>query len=199
MIDWTKSRIAADALRRARARSGGAAGLGRRARVAGLSVLAAAALAAAPGALAQSGPPASSSLPGSAASKPNRAGMVRYRPDRFAGKAGRYYRLIWGVDALSVKLVESGQLVRFGWRVVEPEKAQVLGDRKLEPALVDPQAGVSLVVPAMEKIGSLRQLSTPELGKSYWMTFSNKGRRVKRGDRVTVVVGPFRAEGLVVD
>jgi hypothetical protein len=29
--------------------------------------------------------------------------------------------------------------------------------------------------------------------------FSNKGGYVKRGDRVTVVIGKFRADGLVVD
>jgi hypothetical protein len=45
----------------------------------------------------------------------------------------------------------------------------------------------------------LRQTATPEEGKSYWMAFSNKGRPVKRGDRVTVVIGHFRAEGLVVE
>jgi hypothetical protein len=31
------------------------------------------------------------------------------------------------------------------------------------------------------------------------MTFSNKGRHVKRGDRVDVVIGPFQAKNLVVD
>jgi len=33
----------------------------------------------------------------------------------------------------------------------------------------------------------------------YWMAFSNKGRLVKRGDRVDVVIGQFRAEGLTVE
>ncbi len=122
-----------------------------------------------------------------------------YRPNRFAGKAGRYYKLVWGVDSLSVKLVESGELVRFSWRVLDPAKAGVLSDKKLEPSLVDPGAGVSLVVPVMEKIGQLRQSAPPDPGKSYWMVFSNKGRLVKRGDRVDVVIGEFRAEGLAVD
>jgi hypothetical protein len=31
------------------------------------------------------------------------------------------------------------------------------------------------------------------------VAFSNKGQLVKRGDRVNVVIGAFRAEGLVVD
>jgi hypothetical protein len=51
----------------------------------------------------------------------------------------------------------------------------------------------------MEKVGQLRQSSTPEAGKSYWMAFSNRGRPVKRGDRVIVMIGRFKAEGLVVE
>jgi hypothetical protein len=122
-----------------------------------------------------------------------------YRPDRFAGRAGAYYKLVWGVDSLSVKWTESGEVIRFTYRVVDADKAKVLNDKKNEPFLVDPQAGVRLVVPSLEKVGQLRQSSPPEAGKSYWMAFSNKGRRVKRGDRVSVVIGRFRADGLVVD
>ena len=35
------------------------------------------------------------------------AASTRYRPDRFAGRAGTYYKLIWGVDSLSVKTAET--------------------------------------------------------------------------------------------
>ena len=122
-----------------------------------------------------------------------------YLPSRFAGRAGSYYRLVWGIESLSVKTVESGEVIRFTYRVLDPGKAKALNDKKNEPTLIDPQAGVSLVVPQMEKIGQLRQTAPPEAGKSYWMAFSNKGRMVKRGDRVEVVIGPFRAENLVVD
>ena len=122
-----------------------------------------------------------------------------YQPNRFAGRAGAYYRLVWGVDSLSVKLVESGEIVRFTYHVLDADKATQLNDKKSEPSLIDPQAGVKLVVPALEKVGQLRQSSTPEAGKSYWMAFSNKGRVVKRGDRVDIVIGQFHAEGLVVD
>ena len=123
----------------------------------------------------------------------------RYRPDRFAGRAGKYYQLIWGVESLSVKLVESGEIVRFSYRVLDPDKARALNDKNNEPSLIDPRAGVQLVVPRMEKIGQLRQTSTPEASKAYWIAFSNKGRPVKKGDRVDVVIGQFRAQGLVVD
>src|SRR5882672_3356071 len=127
------------------------------------------------------------------------AGASRYHPDRFAGRAGKYYRLIWGVDSLTVKYAESGEIIRFSYRILDADKAKALNDKKSEPVLIDPEAGVKLVVPSLEKVGQLRQSSTPEAGKSYWMAFSNKGRPVKRGDRVNVVIGQFRADGLVVD
>lgn len=124
---------------------------------------------------------------------------TRYQPNRFAGRAGTYYRVVWGVDGLAVKWAESGELIRFSYRVVDEDRARALNDKKSEPALIAPRAGVSLAVPAMENVGQLRQSGDAEEGKSYWMAFSNKGRLVKRGDRVNIVIGQFRADGLVVD
>ena len=122
----------------------------------------------------------------------------RYRLNRLPPKARQYYASIWGVDALAVKSVESGELIRFTYRVLDAEKAKALNDKKNEPSLIDPGAGVKLVVPSLEKVGKLRQSSTPEAGKVYWMAFSNKGGYVKPGHRVNVVIGQFRVDGLVV-
>jgi hypothetical protein len=176
---------------------------------AALALLLASALSA-PAALAQTGAsPAGSAptptvpaaaAPAAAATQPVAAVRhSRYQPDRFAGRAGEYYRLVWGIEALGVKWTESGEVIRFSYRVLDPEKAKTLNDKRSQPSLIDPQAGVQLVVPSMEQIGQLRQSGTPEAGKSYWMAFSNKGRPVKRGHRVSVVIGTFRADGLVVD
>jgi hypothetical protein len=129
----------------------------------------------------------------------SKANPEPYRPDRFAGRAGTYYRLVWGVDSLAVKWAESGEVIRFSYRVLDPDHAKVLNDKKFEPSLIDPKAGVKLVVPSLENVGQLRQSIPPEEGKSYWMVFSNKGRLVKRGDRVNIVIGQFQANGLVVD
>jgi hypothetical protein len=134
-----------------------------------------------------------------AAQKSAAAARPRYRPDRFAGRAGTYYRTVWGVDSLGVKTVESGEVIRFTYRVLDPDKAKILNDERIEPSLNDPRAGVSLVVPSLEKVGKLRQSQPPEEGKSYWMAFSNKGRLVKRGDHINIVIGQFHADGLVVD
>jgi hypothetical protein len=90
-------------------------------------------------------------------------------------------------------------VVRFSYRVTDPQKARQLNDKKAEPYLLDQRARVKLVVPTMEKVGQLRQSSPPEAGKAYWMVFSNKGGLVKRGDRVSVVIGKFRVDELVVE
>jgi hypothetical protein len=123
----------------------------------------------------------------------------RYQPARFAARAGTYYRLVWGIDGLSAKSAEGGEVIRFTYRVLDADKAKTLNDKKFEPAMIDEQAHVKLVVPLMDKVGKLRQSSPPEAGKVYWMLFSNKGGYVKRGDKVDVVIGKFRADGIVVD
>jgi len=127
------------------------------------------------------------------------ADPTRYQPARFSKRAELHYGLVWGVDSLAVKWTESCEVIRFTYRVLDPAKAKLLNDKKAEPSLIDPQAGVKLSVPALEKIGQLRQTGTQEAGTSYWMAFSNRGRLVKRGDHVSVVIGQFRADGLVVD
>jgi hypothetical protein len=132
-------------------------------------------------------------------SQKTKIAATHYRPERFAGRAGTYYRLVWGVDALSVKSAEAGEVIRFSYEVLDAKKARMLNDKRLEPSLIDEEAHVKLVVPLMDKVGKLRQSSPPEAGKTYWMLFSNKGGYVKRGDKVNIVIGEFRAEGLVVD
>jgi len=122
-----------------------------------------------------------------------------YEANRFPGRASRYYGMVWGVDSLSVKRVESGEMIRFSYRVLDGSKAKGLNDKTAEPYLIDGQAHVKLVIPTMDKVGKLRQSSTPEAGRLYWMLFSNKGGLVKRGDMVSVVIGNFHADGLGVE
>jgi len=117
----------------------------------------------------------------------------------FPKRQHSYYQLFWGVDQLSVRAVESGELIKFSYRVLDAEKAKTLNEKTNEPALYDPAIRAKLVVPSLEKVGQLRQSSTPEAGKVYWMAFSNPGRVVKRGDRVNVVIGQFQINGLMVE
>jgi hypothetical protein len=123
----------------------------------------------------------------------------RFHQNRAPRRATIYYDLVWGLDSLSVKTVESGEIIRFTYHVIDANKAKALNDKKAVPVLIDPQARVKLVIPELEQVGQLRQSSTVIAGRSYWMAFSNSGRLVKRGDRVNVEIGPFHANGLVVE
>jgi hypothetical protein len=119
--------------------------------------------------------------------------------NRLSRRAGMYYEGVWGVSELRVKAAESGELIRFNYRVLDPSKAAALNNKELEPELYDAQAKVKLSIPEMEKVGKLRQQSTPKTGMTYWMAFSNPTLAVKRGHRVDVVIGSFRATNLVVE
>jgi hypothetical protein len=115
------------------------------------------------------------------------------------GTQNSYYKRKWGVDVVGVRLVSSGAMLRFSYRVIDPEKAQPLNDKRWNPYLVDEATGVKLGVPEMEKVGKLRQTGPAEEGRVYWMVFGNPGDLVKHGDRVDVVIGNFRADGIVVE
>src|SRR5262249_48910246 len=57
-----------------------------------------------------------------AATKP---GPTRYHPS-VPRRAVMYYSSVWGVDSLDVKWTESGEVIRFSYRVLDPAKAAVL-------------------------------------------------------------------------
>jgi len=108
--------------------------------------------------------------------------------------AGRY-----GVAHLQVRLIASGASLEFRYRVVNAQKANSLGDKRANPYMLDWKSGAKLSVPQTEQVGSLRQVSTQEQGREYWMIFTNPGKLVKPGDRVDVVAGTSRLEGLIVE
>jgi hypothetical protein len=48
-----------------------------------------------------------------------------------------YYEWVWGVGELRVKSAESGEVIRFSYRVPDAEKAKALNDKKNEPSQID--------------------------------------------------------------
>jgi hypothetical protein len=135
------------------------------------------------------------------ASKPALHGHKKashYAVGGMPASARQYYAVTWGVDQLTVKLAESGQLVRFSYRVVDAGRAQAFEDKASSPSLLDEGAHVALSIPVMDKVGPLRQSMPAETGKTYWMMFSNKGNKVHSGHRVSVVIGAIKIDGLIV-
>jgi hypothetical protein len=110
-----------------------------------------------------------------------------------------YYKRQWGVEIIGVKPVASGYMLSFKYRVVDAEKARSLNERKIKAYLVDEATGTVLAVPAMENVGELRQGAAAQEDRTYFMIFGNPGKLVKSGQRVSIVAGDFRVEGLVVE
>jgi hypothetical protein len=122
-----------------------------------------------------------------------------YKPESLTRSARDYYSITLGVDDLKVHRTNAGNLIRFSYRVTNPAKAVALTDRQATPYLIGHSSHAVLQVPVMDKVGPLRQATRPEPNKEYWMVFSNKGDVVKAGERVSVVVGRFRVDGLKVE
>jgi hypothetical protein len=85
--------------------------------------------------------------------------------------------------------------------VIDPEKASLLfKSKEKSPILVDQATGAILRIPSMAKMGSLRtSMKNPVEGKTYFMLFANPGGLVKKGGKVTLLVGDLKTENLVVE
>jgi hypothetical protein len=106
----------------------------------------------------------------------------------------------WGIRIVALRLAAEGHMLDFRYQVTDPDKARSLLARKIHPYVIDEASGTRLTVPSAPKVGSLRQKTEmPETGKVYFILFSNAAKFVKRGNTVTVVVGDFKAENIVVE
>ena len=139
--------------------------------------------------------PAVSPLP----SPPSVARLIAHVHTVGSARGEMRYREIWGIDQVKLQPTASGRLIRFSYRVLDPQKAQPLNDKKAEPYLQIDKTGEKLGVETGERVGKLRQVAEPESGREYWMMFGNAGHLVKPGDRVNIVIGSFHAYGLFVE
>jgi hypothetical protein len=118
---------------------------------------------------------------------------------KFTDRPSLYFKRNWGVDIVGVHPVSSGQMLEFRYRVLDEIKAKPLFEKTLRPYLIDEATGTRLAVPAMENVGDLRQDFSPKPDRTYFMIFGNPGKLVKTGSRVSIVIGDFRLDGLMVD
>lgn len=105
----------------------------------------------------------------------------------------------WGIRVIGVRSTAAGHMLEFRYRVLDAEKAAALFERKTGAYLTHGKSGKVLAVPNTAKLGPLRNTNTPREGRNYWMFFGNTGRLVKVGDKVTVAIGDFRYEDLIVE
>lgn len=111
-------------------------------------------------------------------------------------------RSAWGIELVSLRRTAGGNLLDFRFRVVDPDKAAPLVDGHQAAFAIDPESGTRHGVPVAGKVGRLRQTARdgrPKAGRTYFVLFSNPGGAVRAGQKLTVVIGAFRAEGVTVE
>jgi hypothetical protein len=143
--------------------------------------------------------PEQAATPATAAAPAQTRKKSPYRPESMPRSARTFVAVTAGVDDIKVRRTNAGNLIRLSWRVTNAAQAKALNDRKATPYLIGHTSHAMLQVPVMDKVGPLRQSTAPEAGKEYWMMFSNKGDVIKTGERVSVVIGTFRVDGLLVE
>lgn len=108
----------------------------------------------------------------------------------------------WGVEVLGLRLASADMMMDFRFRVVDAEKALALFDHRIKPYLISDRTNIKLPVPMAAKVGAFRPTNRGKnikADRNYYMIFGNPDRHVKAGETVTIVIGDFRVEHLVVN
>ena len=104
----------------------------------------------------------------------------------------------WGIEVMHVRLTAASYMLEFRYKVVDAKKAQTLFERQNKPMLTHNRTGAQLIVPTPAKTGALRNSNLPKDGLTYWMFFANPGKLVESGEYVSIEIGDFLVENLVV-
>jgi hypothetical protein len=107
----------------------------------------------------------------------------------------------WGVELLGIRQSGAGMFLDFRFKVLDADKSLPLFDHRIKPYLVAEKSEIKLPIPQAAKVGSFRPTNRGKnikAGKTYYMLFANPDRYVKSGEKVSVVIGDFKAEQLTV-
>jgi hypothetical protein len=105
----------------------------------------------------------------------------------------------WGIRPLSIRQTAAGNMLDFRYYVIDEQKAAPLFSPKIKPLLIDEDTGAVMAVPEVPKVGSMRSTRKPLKDRGYFILFANPHQHVKQGHKVTVTIGDYRAEHLVVE
>ena len=109
---------------------------------------------------------------------------------------------VWGVELLGMRITAADYMLDFRFHVIDAEKALPLFDHRIKPYIVADRSQIKLPVPMAAKVGAFRPTNRGKnitADRNYYMIFGNPDRHVKQGETVTVVIGDFKVEGLIVN
>ncbi|MGD8590880.1 MAG: hypothetical protein PVG22_18810 [Chromatiales bacterium] len=107
----------------------------------------------------------------------------------------------WGVEIISLSLTAANYMIDFRFKVLDVEKSKIFFDQRVKPYLLVERSHAKLPVPMAAKVGAFRATNRGKNikpNKKYYMVFGNPDAHVKSGDKVTMVIGDFKAEHMAV-
>ena len=105
-----------------------------------------------------------------------------------------------GIQVVGVRPTAEGRMLNFRYKIIDPEKASSLISPKMKPYIIDQTTGRKLAVPSLPKVGALKQRGKKAYqDRIYFILFANPGKSIQSGDKVSVVIGDFKAEDIVVE
>jgi hypothetical protein len=107
----------------------------------------------------------------------------------------------WGVEIISLSLTAANYMIDFRFNVLDVEKSKIFFDHRVKPYLLVERSHAKLPIPMAAKVGAFRATNRGKNikpNKKYYMVFGNPDAHVKSGDKVTMVIGDFKAKHLTV-
>jgi hypothetical protein len=105
----------------------------------------------------------------------------------------------WGVELVALRVTAAEHMLDFRYKVIDGDKSATLFKRDNKPFLVHQPSGKVLTVQNTAKVGPLRNSGKPKEGRTYWMFFRNYHGLVNKGDKVSVKIGDFLVENIIVE
>jgi hypothetical protein len=108
----------------------------------------------------------------------------------------------WGVELLGIRNSAAGMFLDFRFKVLDADKSLPLFDHRIKPYVIAEKSAIKLPVPIAAKVGAFRPTNRGKnikSDKTYYILFGNPDRHVKTGETVTVVIGDFKVEHLIVN
>ncbi len=108
----------------------------------------------------------------------------------------------WGVRVIGLRIAANSYMLDFRFHVVDADKALPLFDSRTKPYVLVPKSNARLPVPMGAKVGAFRPTNRGRnitAGRNYYMMFGNPDQHVAVGERVSIVIGDFRVDDLLVD
>ncbi|MDH4109074.1 MAG: hypothetical protein OEW35_12195 [Gammaproteobacteria bacterium] len=159
--------------------------------------------------VAAPGQPATATEPVAAAARPpldfvlpEMPAPQAYAEVNIDAEAARKLEEDWGVQVLGIRLGASEYMLDFRFRVVDADKALPLFDQRIKPYVIADKSSIKLPVPMAAKVGAFRPTNRGKnitADRNYYIVFGNPDRHVDAGETVTVVIGDFRVDRLLVN